>query len=126
MHAELVHQFMRRFRQTDSFHIFDRKGGINRLTAKVGIRDRIGKLNVNDPRIAGLGTVDFFAESLGHAVPQSELRIDAGIGTASRIDRVDVRWPSGSIESLQNVPANERVTITEGKGVTSRTPFTRR
>jgi hypothetical protein len=57
---------------------------------------------------------------------QSELRIHAGIGTASRIDRVDVRWPSGSIESLQNVPANERVTITEGKGVTSRTPFTRR
>jgi hypothetical protein len=46
-------------------------------------------------------------------------------GTASRIDRVDVRWPSGSIESLQNLPANERVTVTE-EGVTSRTPFAKR
>ena len=57
---------------------------------------------------------------------QSELRIHAGLGRATRVDRLDIRWPSGATETIQGVAANERVTITEGKGVTARTPFAKR
>ena len=57
---------------------------------------------------------------------QSELRVHAGVGRASRIDRVEVRWPSGATETVQDVAVNERLTITEGKGITGRRPFVRR
>jgi hypothetical protein len=36
-----------------------------------------------------------------------------------------VRWPSGRIEVLQNVAANQIVTIREGEGVAKRAPFVR-
>ena len=55
---------------------------------------------------------------------EGELRIHAGVGHASRLDRVDVRWPAGTTEVFRNLAINERVTITEGKGVATHTPFT--
>ncbi len=57
---------------------------------------------------------------------QSELRVHAGVGRATRIDRIEVRWPAGTTETVRNVGVNERVTITEGRGVTAHTPFAAR
>jgi hypothetical protein len=57
---------------------------------------------------------------------QSELRVHAGLGRAARVDRVELRWPSGVTETIDNLPANMRVTITEGKGVTAQRPLARR
>ncbi len=57
---------------------------------------------------------------------ESDLRVHFGVGRAATIARIDIRWPSGATETIQNVPANAVVTITEGKGVTSRTPFDRK
>ena len=57
---------------------------------------------------------------------QNDLRLHFGLGRATRIDRLDVRWPAGETEVVQNVPINHVVTIVEGKGVTTRTPFVRR
>jgi hypothetical protein len=57
---------------------------------------------------------------------QSELRVHAGLGRAARVDRVELRWPSGATETIDNLPANVRVTITEGKGVTAQRPLARR
>ena len=36
-----------------------------------------------------------------------------GLGTAQRIDRLTVRWPNGIVQTLTDVPANLRVTVTE-------------
>jgi hypothetical protein len=57
---------------------------------------------------------------------QSDLRVHAGLGTAARVDRLEIRWPGGAVETIENVAANQIVTVTEGKGVTGRSPFTRR
>jgi enediyne biosynthesis protein E4 len=57
---------------------------------------------------------------------QSDLRVHAGLGAAARVDRLEIRWPGGAVETLENVAANQIVTVTEGKGVTGRTPFGRR
>ena len=56
---------------------------------------------------------------------QSDLRVHAGLGSAARVDRLDIRWPSGAVETIDNVAAGQMVTVTEGKGVTGRTPFRR-
>jgi hypothetical protein len=54
---------------------------------------------------------------------QSDLRIHAGVGSATVIDRIDIRWPAGETELVRNVQANRIVTIVEGRGVTGQQPF---
>ena len=40
-----------------------------------------------------------------------------GIGPATKVDSVEIRWPSGKIDTLTNLPLNQYVTVTEGVGV---------
>ncbi|MPZ16883.1 MAG: hypothetical protein GEV06_03035 [Luteitalea sp.] len=48
-------------------------------------------------------------------------RLHFGLGTSDRADSVEVRWPSGTIDRLENVPANQAITVREGQGLV-RTP----
>jgi enediyne biosynthesis protein E4 len=57
---------------------------------------------------------------------QSDLRQHFGLGRARQADRLEIRWPSGRTEVLQNIAAGAVVTIVEGEGITTRTPFTAR
>jgi hypothetical protein len=57
---------------------------------------------------------------------QNDLRAHFGLGSSGRADRIEVVWPgSGRIESIADVPANQIVTIEEGKGIVARQPFAR-
>ncbi len=56
---------------------------------------------------------------------QNDPRVHVGLGAATRVDRLEVRWPSGRNEIVRNVPANQVVTIREGDGIVRATPFTR-
>ena len=56
---------------------------------------------------------------------QNDLRAHFGLGDATRVDRLEVRWPSGRTEVVQSVPANQIVTIREGEGIVASTPFAR-
>jgi hypothetical protein len=47
----------------------------------------------------------------------NDRRLNFGLGSASRVERITVRWPSGAVESVQGVKADQAVTISEGKGV---------
>lgn len=39
-----------------------------------------------------------------------------GLGQATKIDSVEIKWPSGQIDKLTNLPINKYVTVTESKG----------
>jgi len=56
---------------------------------------------------------------------QNDARQHFGLGTVMRVDRLEVRWPSGRTELLQNVQANQIITIREGSGIVGRVPFAR-
>jgi hypothetical protein len=56
---------------------------------------------------------------------QNDLRLHFGLGAATMAERLEVQWPSGQTEVIQNVAANQIVTIKEGHGIVSRTPFTK-
>ncbi len=43
----------------------------------------------------------------------SDHRVHFGLGTASTVDRVEVRWPSGQTQLLTDVPANQDVVLIE-------------
>jgi enediyne biosynthesis protein E4 len=47
---------------------------------------------------------------------QSTTRVHFGLGTADKIDPIEIRWPSGKVEKLA-VPVNKISRIQEGKGI---------
>jgi enediyne biosynthesis protein E4 len=49
----------------------------------------------------------------------SELILTFGLAQRDHADNLEIRWPSGQIDRLQNVPAGQTITITEAKGITA-------
>jgi enediyne biosynthesis protein E4 len=47
---------------------------------------------------------------------QNSLYLHVGLGNATTADLVRIEWPSGTVQELQNVPANEFHTVTEPGG----------
>jgi hypothetical protein len=45
---------------------------------------------------------------------QGDHRLHFGVGDAARIDRIEIRWPSGTVQTLEDVSANRLITVTEG------------
>ena len=56
---------------------------------------------------------------------QNDLRVHFGLGSATTADRLEIAWPSGRVDVLENVPANHVITVREGEGEIRRVPFTR-
>ncbi len=54
---------------------------------------------------------------------QNDLRAHFGLGSATRSDRLEIRWPGGTTEVIRDLPANHVVTVREGEGVVERVPF---
>ncbi len=59
----------------------------------------------------------------GGYLSQNDLRLHFGLGTATRMDLVRVRWPSGKIEELKDLPADKIYTLVEGQGAKSAVAF---
>ena len=55
----------------------------------------------------------------------SELALTFGLGQRDKADSIEIRWPSGQFDRLSAVPAGATLTLTEGKGITSRHEFTK-
>lgn len=50
--------------------------------------------------------------SVGYA-SSSDGPVHFGLGTDSRADSIEIRWPSGMVQTLQNVPADQVLKVTE-------------
>ncbi|MBV9074978.1 MAG: CRTAC1 family protein [Acidobacteria bacterium] len=48
---------------------------------------------------------------------QNDLRVHFGIGVATSVDAVEIRWPSGTIDNLEKLPADKFYSVLEGKGI---------
>ena len=45
---------------------------------------------------------------------QSDLRLHFGLGKAERADRIEIRWPSGLVETLDDVKVDQMLVLREG------------
>jgi len=53
-------------------------------------------------------------------VSQNDLRLHFGLGRATRIDRMTVRWPCGLVEEFPSAPADAFLLLVEGSGTAKR------
>jgi len=54
---------------------------------------------------------------------QNDLRVHFGLGEAQKVDLLEIRWPSGQIDSLKDLKPNQLYYITEGQGITRTIDF---
>jgi enediyne biosynthesis protein E4 len=53
----------------------------------------------------------------GSYISQNDLRLHFGLGPVEKADLVEVRWPSGVVDAVKNVDANQLIWIQEGAGL---------
>jgi hypothetical protein len=51
----------------------------------------------------------------GSYLSQSDLRAQFGLGSATRVDRLEISWPSGLRQTFRDFPADQFYSIQEGK-----------
>jgi hypothetical protein len=56
----------------------------------------------------------------GSYYSQNDLRVHFGLGTATRIERLEIRWPNGQEEAWTDVGIDRIVTVQEGSGAAMR------
>jgi hypothetical protein len=64
----------------------------------------------------------------GSYFSQNDLRVHFGLGKATKVDLLEIRWPSGQVDTVKDVAANQLIVIKEGEGVvrTEKLPGTKR
>ena len=74
-----------------------------------------------------VGTRTFVAQvtSGSSYLAQHDLRVHFGLGTASRADRLEIRWPSGLVDVVTDLPGDQIITVREGEGAIGRAPLRR-
>ena len=89
----------------------------------VGTRSNRDGIGARVSVVAGGRTQVREVKSGSSYLGQGDLRVHVGLGDASRIERVDVRWPGGEVQRIDAPPVNHVLTIEEGKGLTKATAF---
>jgi len=74
-------------------------------------------LNARVKIVAGGVTQTDEIHSGGSYLSQNDLRVHFGLGAAKKIDSVEIRWPSGKIETFGDLSADQFYSVSEGQGV---------
>ena len=62
----------------------------------------------------------------GSYLSQNDLRLHFGLDKRTKIDLIEVRWPTGVVDRVNNLEANKLLTIKEGKGLIEEKNFNKR
>lgn len=70
--------------------------------------------------VAGGMTQTEEIRSGGSYLSQNDLRVHFGLNTATKIESVEIRWPSGKIELLKDLAVDKFYSVLEGQGIVPR------
>jgi len=59
----------------------------------------------------------------GSYISQSDLRVHFGLGKAERVELLEIRWPSGQVDTLKDLAADRLYHVKEGEGVVKTIEF---
>jgi hypothetical protein len=78
----------------------------NRLALNARIKITAGGMTQTDEVLSG-----------GSYLSQNDLRLHFGLGSATKIDSAEIRWPSGAVEKIGNLAADRFYSVLEGHGI---------
>src|SRR5216684_1598966 len=61
----------------------------------------------------------------GSYISQNDFRIHFGLGKAEKVDVLEIRWPSGQVDTIKDIKANQLVYVKEGEGITRTMQFSK-
>ena len=70
--------------------------------------------------VAGGMTQTDETHSGGSYLSQNDLRVHFGLGAVKKIDSVEIRWPSGKVETIKDLDADKFYSVLEGQGIVPR------
>lgn len=82
-----------------------------------GVKSNRLALNARISIVAGGMTQTDEIHSGGSYLSQNDLRVHFGLGSADKIQRVTIHWPSGKIETLNDIAADKFYSVLEGQGI---------
>jgi hypothetical protein len=56
---------------------------------------------------------------------QNDLRVHFGLGKAEKVDLLEIRWPSGQMDTLKDIKANQVIYVKEGTGIARTMEFSK-
>jgi len=68
---------------------------------------------------AGLTHVEQAKGGMGY-MSASDPRIQFGLGKRTKIEMLEITWPSGQVDKLTNVPIDRIIAVKEGVGIVAR------
>jgi hypothetical protein len=94
------------------------EGGEQRRSLRVtlaGSRSNRGGIGAEVKAWLGSRVLQRRVRSGSSYLSQSELPLTIGLGSADRVDRLEVLWPSGTKDVVEDLPAGQAITIREGE-----------
>jgi hypothetical protein len=61
----------------------------------------------------------------GSYLSQNDLRVHFGLGKVEKVELLEIRWPSGQVDTLQNLPADRLYYVKEGTGIVNTVDFSK-
>jgi enediyne biosynthesis protein E4 len=111
-------------------HLDDRPALLLNRTPRLGHHYLGVALQAPGPNTKGIGArVRLVAGDLelfwtvragGSHISGNDSRLLFGLGTRLRVDRLEIRWPDGLVQTLEGIKADARLTIRRGEGVVER------
>jgi hypothetical protein len=59
----------------------------------------------------------------GSYFSQNDLRVHFGCGKAEQVDLLEIRWPSGQVDTLEKIAVNQLIYVKEGQGIARKEKF---
>jgi hypothetical protein len=83
----------------------------------LGVRSNRDGIGARITMLAGGRRQIAEVRSGGSYLSQNDLRVQFGLGRAAKAERLEIRWPSGVLDRLENVSADQFLVVLEGKGI---------
>jgi enediyne biosynthesis protein E4 len=93
------------------------------LIRTIGVKSNRDGIGARVKVVVGGVTLVDEVRSGGSYISQNDLRLHFGLEQRTKIDLVEVHWPSGVIDKVSNLAANKIIIVKEGKGLVEQKNF---
>ena len=102
----------------------DGGNGNNSILIKtIGVKSNRDGIGARIKIVSGDLTQIDEVHSGGSYLSQSDLRLHFGLEKRTKIEVIEVHWPSGSIDKIVDAGVNRILTIKEGQGIVAQTDY---